>query len=256
MIHWTYRPQFQVLAVGGAAVARFTGGKLYLDGPAVTVLEDQLLALAREHGRHILYLDFFPVAYLSGQMLGLLIRLQRALQAAGGRLVICNLTHPLFEVLQTTGLAGLLDLRKDTPAAMAAARDGGAVQPAGILVAETAAGVRSELDAALRGQGFAVWLAETAKQAVWQYRRHREEIGLVLLDAALRGREGPQTLAALRQINPEVRCCLLAGGDFPAEADLRRLRVAMVVQKPLRPAELVAGLWRIIQPPAQSPGGP
>jgi CheY-like chemotaxis protein len=43
------------------------------------------------------------------------------------------------------------------------------------------------------------------------YRQKAEAIDLVLLDVKMPGMTGPQTLAALRQLNPDVRCCFTTG---------------------------------------------
>jgi hypothetical protein len=60
--------------------------------------------------------------------------------------------------------------------------------------------------------GFGVRLAADGREAAELYRKHRPDIGLVLLDTRL---GDPETLAALRDVDPQVRSCLL---DRDAEA--------------------------------------
>src|SRR5262249_45350297 len=55
------------------------------------------------------------------------------------------------------------------------------------------------------------------------YRRHGRAVAAVLLDVRMPGLDGPQTLAALRRLDPAVRCCLMSGepGGYTAEELLR-----------------------------------
>jgi DNA-binding NtrC family response regulator len=103
-------------------------------------------------------------------------------------------------------------------------------------------GLRRVVGAALERAGFGVRLAGTGREAVALYREHGQSIDLVLLDVVMPGGlDGPQTLAALREINPDVRCCFMSGDTahypihkllamgaldllFKPFADLRELR--------------------------------
>ena len=114
----------------------------------------------------------------------------------------------------------------------------------GILVADDEWAVRAVLGVALRGKGFALWLASDGHEALDLYRRCRETIDVVLLDVCMPGWDGPQTLAALREVNPQVRCCFMSGdlGRY-TEQGLRDLGAAAVLQKPFRVAEIAQALW-------------
>jgi len=70
----------------------------------------------------------------------------------------------------------------------------------------------------------------------------------VLLDVRMPEMDGPQTLAALRSINPEVRCCFMSGhtGDYSAE-QLLELGASHVFQKPFGLSELAWTLQRLLQ---------
>ena len=117
----------------------------------------------------------------------------------------------------------------------------------GILVVDDEAAVRSFLKAALELQGFTVWLAEKGVEAVDLYARQRSAIDLVLLDVRMPGLDGPHTLAALRRLDPDVRCCFMSGhtGEY-TEAELLLRGAACVFAKPFRLSELGALLCRQI----------
>src|ERR1041385_1655495 len=80
----------------------------------------------------------------------------------------------------------------------------------GILVADDEPCIRNLLGVVLGRYGFRVWLAPHGEQAVELYCRHRSEIALVLLDVRMPVLDGPATFAALRRINPTVRCCFMS----------------------------------------------
>src|SRR5207302_8657366 len=83
----------------------------------------------------------------------------------------------------------------------------------GILVVEDQACLRDMLSIGLRQDGFAVWLAANGREAFDLYRCHHETIDVVLMDVHMPGLDGPQTLAVLQVLNPQIRCCFLSG-DF------------------------------------------
>lgn len=61
---------------------------------------------------------------------------------------------------------------------------------------------------------------------------------VVLMDVRMPGRDGPATLAALREQDPQVRCCFMSGdlGEH-TEDELRKLGTGEVLQKPFTVAE-------------------
>jgi two-component system, OmpR family, response regulator len=83
--------------------------------------------------------------------------------------------------------------------------------PTEVLVVDDDPSVRALLAAALPARGVPVRLAAGGNEAVDVYRRHRDTIALVLLDVRMRGPSGPATLAALRALDPAVRCCIMSG---------------------------------------------
>jgi CheY-like chemotaxis protein len=123
-----------------------------------------------------------------------------------------------------------------------------------VLIVDDEPAVRGMLGVGLRTHGFAVWLAADGREALDLYRRHRLAIDVVLLDVRMPGQDGPQTLAALQELNPLIRCCFMSGdlGGYTAER-LRHFGAATVIQKPFRLAvlaQLLAGLAsRAVAPP-------
>lgn len=101
----------------------------------------------------------------------------------------------------------------------------------------------------MRAQGFAVWLAADALTAVELYRGHHDAIDVVLLDVRMPNRDGPETLAALRELDPYVRFCFMSGdmGKY-TEENLLDLGAVAVFQKPLRLSELARQLMEITAP--------
>ncbi len=105
-------PRLAVAAAGDTAVVRFHGSAVNLDEHTVSLLRDQLLALAERPGPATLLLDFANVDFMSSLMLGTLVVLHRRLRASGRRLALRNLTPALYEVFEITRLTLLLDVRR------------------------------------------------------------------------------------------------------------------------------------------------
>jgi two-component system, OmpR family, response regulator len=102
-----------------------------------------------------------------------------------------------------------------------------------ILVVDDEPSVRRLLAAALRQSGFSVCLASSGEEAVALYEQHRGTIDLVLLDVRMETMDGPRTLAALRELDPQVRCCFMSGhaGEY-SDDDLLALGASHVFSKP------------------------
>jgi CheY-like chemotaxis protein len=103
----------------------------------------------------------------------------------------------------------------------------------GVLVVDDDHLVRILVQLGLERKGFEVWLAPNGREAIEWYREHREDIAVVLLDVCMPGLDGPQTLDALRELNPEVLVCLMSGstGAYGPE-ELRQRGAAQVIAKP------------------------
>jgi CheY-like chemotaxis protein len=118
--------------------------------------------------------------------------------------------------------------------------------PPAVLLIDDEPGVRDVLAAALNMAGYAVLAAGSGEDGLALCRRLRPAVALVLLDVNLPGLSGPQTLAALKALDPALPCFFLTGGSLTLSAeDLLALGADGVMEKPVRVAELlrvVAGL--------------
>ena len=107
----------QVERRGDAVVARFTR-ELVLSGLMAEAAAEQLRALLAEPGRQPLLVDFGNVLSLSSLMLGQLIGLSRAADAAGVRLSLFNLRSAVRGILEITRLNLLLCIHGNEPEAL------------------------------------------------------------------------------------------------------------------------------------------
>jgi DNA-binding NtrC family response regulator len=124
----------------------------------------------------------------------------------------------------------------------------------GILVVDDEGGVRGVLNVGMRQRGFAVWLAADGQEALALYRRHREAIDVVLLDVLMPGQDGPQTLAALQELNPRMCCCFMSGDLSGYTGDsLHNLGATAVFPKPFRLAEVAQALCDLASEAEGSP---
>jgi DNA-binding NarL/FixJ family response regulator len=107
--------------------------------------------------------------------------------------------------------------------------------------------MRVMLRRALERAGFQVVLAKSGHEAIELYRKYRSSIGVVLLDVQMAGVDGPETLAALRGMDPRVRVCFVSGdtGDYLPE-DLIRRGAEAVFYKPFRLDDLADGVRRML----------
>ncbi len=116
----------------------------------------------------------------------------------------------------------------------------------GILVVDDEAGVRGLLNVVMRQRGFTVWLAGSGQEALEVYRRQREFIDVVLLDVRMPGLDGPQTLAALRAVNPQLRCCFMTGDPGVYQpSDLLAHGARHVFSKPFQMDEIIRVVRRL-----------
>src|SRR5438067_3173322 len=124
----------------------------------------------------------------------------------------------------------------------------------GVLVVDDQACLRNMLSIALRQEGFAVWLAANGWEALDVYRCHGELIDVVVLDIHMPVLDGPQTLAALQKLGPQIRCCFLSAdlGSY-TEDRLRSLGAAAVLQKPICLSELAPVLWQLASKASWTP---
>jgi CheY-like chemotaxis protein len=108
----------------------------------------------------------------------------------------------------------------------------------GVLVVDDDDGVRRLLAAGLARAGFTVLLAASGPEAADILRADGAEIDVVLMDVLMPGRDGPASLAALREQDPALRCCFMSGDlGGHTEDGLRELGTGEVLRKPFTLAE-------------------
>ena len=120
-----------------------------------------------------------------------------------------------------------------------------------ILVVEDEEAIRELLGLALAQFGFAFHLASGGEKAIEAYRK--QAFDLVLMDVQMPGLDGPQTLAALKRINPAVICCFMSAdtGKYTFD-DLNQERVTLI-RKPFRLDDLKQTLLSVLEESAPAP---
>ena len=120
----------------------------------------------------------------------------------------------------------------------------------GVLVVDDEEEIVRLLQVGLRSYGLAVWVAADGYEAVEVYRSFREAIDITLLDVRMPGRDGPQTLVALRELDPDARVCFMSGfaGHY-TDQNLLDLGALDVFMKPLRLSELARRLLALMPLP-------
>jgi CheY-like chemotaxis protein len=125
-----------------------------------------------------------------------------------------------------------------------------------VLIVDDDCNVRNLLALVLTGAGFPVRLAVDGAEAVVVYRQYRHEIALVLLDVIMPVQDGPATLAALLQLNPDVRCCFVsAASGHLTPADLLALGAVGFVQKPFKIQGLIDVVRSLARPASDAAAG-
>lgn len=108
-------------------------------------------------------------------------------------------------------------------------------RPIGVLLIEDAARLRRAIHQGLTERGFAAWACADGREAIATYLNFASEIDIVLSDVQMPVLDGPETLSALREIDPSIRVCLMTGDARDStHSELLRLGAVHVFQKPLR----------------------
>jgi len=105
--------------IGDVTVVNFIDRKI-LDEQNIQIIGEQLFSLVDEEGCRKLLLNFGNVEFLSSAALGKLITLNKKLQAAKGRLILCNIDPNIYEVFEITKLNKLFNIQKEEQAALQA----------------------------------------------------------------------------------------------------------------------------------------
>lgn len=106
------RQKLEVEDIGDVTVVNFIDKKI-LDEQNIQVIGEQLFRLVDDLGRTKLLLNFGNVEYLSSAALGKLITLNKKVNSASGKLILCNIAPNIFEVFEITKLNKILNIQKD-----------------------------------------------------------------------------------------------------------------------------------------------
>ena len=102
-----------------------------------------------------------------------------------------------------------------------------------VLVIDDEELIRSFSKAALVPYGYNVLLAADGAEGIRLMQEKGDQIGLVLLDMAMPGMDGAQTLERIRQIRSDVPVVVCSGfGDMEVEARFAGAQIAGFFQKP------------------------
>ena len=113
------RRRLEVEDIGDVTVVNFVDRKI-LDEQNIQIIGEQLFGLVDQEGRRKLLLNFGNVEYLSSAALDKLITLNKKLQQAGGRLILCNIDPQIYEVFEITKLNKLFNIHSEEQAALQA----------------------------------------------------------------------------------------------------------------------------------------
>jgi anti-anti-sigma factor len=97
------RADLEATDVGPVTVLRLTQAHLAGDALLAELGED-IVRLVRERGRHRLLFNVAAVEYATSALLGMYIRVRRAIQEVAGEMALCELTEMHAEVLTICGL--------------------------------------------------------------------------------------------------------------------------------------------------------
>lgn len=111
------RRRLEVENIGDVSIVNFVDRKI-LDEQNIQVIGEQLFSLVDEEGRRKVLLNFANVEYLSSAALGKLITLNKKLQQAGGKLILCNIDAQIYEVFEITKLDKFFKIMKEEQAAL------------------------------------------------------------------------------------------------------------------------------------------
>ncbi|HSC41706.1 MAG TPA: response regulator, partial [Candidatus Binatia bacterium] len=118
-----------------------------------------------------------------------------------------------------------------------------------VLIAEDEANMLQLLEKIFLSRGYKVLTVSDGQAALDIYRRHKEEIAVVLLDLGLPKLSGRDVLVEIRRDNSDVKIILTSGYIDPAtKIEIDSLQV-MLLPKPYTPRDLFKTLHSLPQTP-------
>jgi anti-sigma B factor antagonist len=117
------RRRLEVEESGDVTIVQFIDRKI-LDEQNIQKIGEDLFSLVEELGRRKILLNFGNVEYLSSAALGKFITLNKKVQAAHGKLILCNIDPNIYEVFEITKLNKLFNIQKKEQDALQAFQAG------------------------------------------------------------------------------------------------------------------------------------
>jgi DNA-binding NtrC family response regulator len=116
-----------------------------------------------------------------------------------------------------------------------------------ILIVEDDRDVRSMLTTILENQGYTTIEAVDGDDAIRLYEEHGGEVGLVILDVVMPGKNGKEVLDEITRTDPEVKAIFMSGyiGDIIIDKGIERQGVDFI-QKPLSATALLAKVREVL----------
>jgi DNA-binding response OmpR family regulator len=128
-----------------------------------------------------------------------------------------------------------------------------AADPPGVLIVDDEVPLCVMVSEILGALGYRVWQANSASQALEQWKRLGPRVGLVLLDVVMPGMDGLTLLGTLRRERPNTAIALISGR---LDADTRWLATESgchYLPKPFEIAALVQLTKDLLGPPPLPP---
>ena len=111
------RSRLEVEDNGDITIVNFIDRKI-LDEQNIQKIGEDLFHLVDSENRQKILLNFGNVEYLSSAALGKFITLNKKVQAAGGKLILCNIDPNIYEVFEITKLNKLFNIQKEEQTAL------------------------------------------------------------------------------------------------------------------------------------------
>lgn len=118
-----------------------------------------------------------------------------------------------------------------------------------VLVVDDDCDVRELSEIMLRGFGFEVISAQDGRQGVETFRKHADEIQVVLLDLTMPGMSGEEALRDIQGIQPDQQVVLMSGYNEEFVASRFTGRIAGFLQKPFTSEDLGETFRSLLQAP-------
>jgi anti-anti-sigma factor len=93
-----------------------------VDGMEIDQIINSLLGELEGHAKQPWVMDLSDVTYMGSAMLGLMVNVRQRIGAAGGKLVLCNMSQGLLRIFQTCCLERLFKIAKTRDEALGLAQ--------------------------------------------------------------------------------------------------------------------------------------